>query len=78
MPPPDPGRFNARALYEALNAQRQARGLTWTQLGHELGIAPSTLTRTRLGGRMEVDGMLAMVRWLNRTVESFTYPHPSA
>src|SRR5579875_1934659 len=73
MAPPDPGRFNPPALYEALDAQRQARGLTWADVGRELGIAPSTLTRTRLGGRMEVDGMLAMVRWLGRTAESFTY-----
>jgi len=30
------------------------------------------LTRTKAGGRLEVDGMLNMVRWLSRTVESFT------
>ena len=69
----DPGRFNAKALYAALDAQRAERGLTWARVGAELGISPATLTRTRLGGRMEVDGMLAMVRWLNRTVESFVH-----
>ena len=73
MHPKTPGRFNAAALYEALDAQRAARGMTWAEVGRELGIAPGTLTRTRLGGRMEVDGMLAMVRWVGRTVESFTY-----
>ena len=67
-----PIRFDAKALYNAMDEQRRARGLTWTEVGRELGISPSTLTRTRLGGRMEVDGMLAMVRWLGRTVESFT------
>ena len=55
-----------------MDEQRRSRGLTWTHVGRELGISPSTLTRTRRGGRMEVDGMLAMVRWLGRTVESFT------
>ena len=47
--------------------------MSWTEVGAELGIAPSTLTRTRLGGRMEVDSVLAMVRWVGRSVESFTF-----
>ena len=67
-------RFDAAALYAALDAQRQERGMSWQQVAAELGVAASTITRTRLGGRMEVDGMLAMVRWLGRTVESFTRP----
>jgi len=64
-------RFDAKALYQALNEQRQARGLTWTGVAREIGVSPGTLTRTALGGRMEVDGMLAMCRWLGRTAESF-------
>lgn len=71
--PKTPGRFNPRALFAAMDAQRAARGISWAQVGAETGVSPSTLTRIRLGGRMEVDGMLSMVRWLNRTVESFTY-----
>ena len=67
------GRFNTAALFEALDAQRRARSLSWAQVAAEVGVSPSTLTRTKLGGRMEVDGMLAMVRWLGRSVESFTY-----
>jgi hypothetical protein len=50
-----PGRFDAAALYAALDAQRRARAMTWTQVGAEIGVSPSTITRTRLGGRMEVD-----------------------
>ena len=73
MHPHTPGRFNAAALYAAMDAQRRARGMSWADVGRELGIAPSTLTRTKRGGRMEVDGMLAMVRWVGRTVESFTF-----
>jgi transcriptional regulator with XRE-family HTH domain len=66
------GRFDTRALYAALDAQREARGMSWQQVAQETGVAASTMTRTKLGGRLEVDGMLAMVRWLGRTVESFT------
>jgi transcriptional regulator with XRE-family HTH domain len=69
----DDHRFDAQALYAALDAQRQARNLTWQQLAGEIGVSASTMTHTRKGGRMEVDGMLAMVRWLGRTVESFTF-----
>jgi hypothetical protein len=68
-----PIRFDVRALYDAMDAQRRARGMSWRQMAQEMGgISPSTLTCTRLGGRIKVDGMLAMVRRLGRTVESFT------
>ncbi len=67
-----PIRFDARALYEALDAQRRSRGMSWQAVAKEIGVSASTLTRTRRGGRMEADGMLAMVRWLGRTAESFT------
>jgi len=67
------GRFNAKALYAALDAQRVARGMSWSEVAREVGVSAATMTRTRLGGRMEADGKLAMVRWLDRTVESFTW-----
>jgi len=66
-------RFDARALYAALDAQRRARGMSWQQVAIEAGVGATTLTRTKHGGRLEVDGTLAMVRWLGRTIESFTY-----
>jgi transcriptional regulator with XRE-family HTH domain len=65
-------RFDAAALHRALDAQRLARGLTWKQVAAETGVSSATLGRMRQGGRLEVDGVLAMVRWLGRTVESFT------
>jgi hypothetical protein len=65
-------RFDGKALYEALDKQRIARNLTWADVARQTGVAASTLKRTREGGRLEVDGVLAMVTWLNRTVESFT------
>ena len=66
------GRFDVRALYAALDSQRRERGMSWRQVASEIGVSATTLTRTKQGGRLEVDGMLAMVRWLGRTVESFT------
>ena len=66
-----PIRFDTQALYQALNARREERGLTWKQVAAETGVAEATIKRTREGGRMEVDGMLAMVNWLGVPVETF-------
>ena len=66
-----PIRFDAQALYQALDARRVERGLTWKQVAAEIGVAEGTIKRTREGGRMEVDGMLAMVNWLGVPVETF-------
>ena len=64
-------RFDSQALYEALNQQRLAQGLTWREVAAEIGVSVTTITRIKNGGRMEVDGMLAMVGWLNTPVERF-------
>ena len=70
-------RFDSQALHRALDERRRARGLSWRALAAEIGVSAATLTRTRLGGRMEIDGVLAMTAWLGRTVESFTRDQPS-
>ncbi len=64
-------RFDAKALYQALNEQRLQREVTWSQISKEIGVSASTIQRTKLGGRMEVDGMIAMVGWLDVPVETF-------
>ncbi len=64
-------RFDAKALYDALDRERSARGLTWQQVAAETRVSAGTIKRTREGGRMEVDGMLALVRWLGVPVETF-------
>jgi transcriptional regulator with XRE-family HTH domain len=64
-------RLDTAALYEALNSQRIARGLTWGDVATEIGVSESTIRRARTGGRMEVDGVLAMVGWLGQPVEAF-------
>jgi len=79
--------FSLRALYAALDAQRQARGLSWPQVLMEMGrgskrsstsarrLSLSTVTGTRFRAAAEGDGVLAMLRWLNRTPESFVPGH---
>ena len=65
-------RFEPKALLAAVDAQRRERGLTWHALSEELRVAKSTMKgmpQRRWG--IELDGVLAMTRWLGRTVESF-------
>ena len=64
-------RFDAAALFAALDARRSARGLSWTQVARETGVSIATIKRTEAAGRMEVDGMLALVGWLGVPVETF-------
>lgn len=69
-------RFDAQALYRALDQQRVAKGLSWAEVARQVGVSAATLTRTRDGGRLEVDGMLAMVGWLGVPVEDFVREMP--
>jgi transcriptional regulator with XRE-family HTH domain len=64
-------RFDAKALHAAMDARRRELGMTWKQVADEISVASQTITRTQQGGRMEVDGMLAMVNWLGVPVEAF-------
>jgi transcriptional regulator with XRE-family HTH domain len=65
-------KFDAQALYDAVDAQRRERGMTWAELSRELRISTSTIKRmtTRKWG-IELDGVIGLTRWVGRTVESF-------
>jgi hypothetical protein len=78
--------FSLRALYAALDAQRQTRGLSWAQATREMhrrserrpGHALSASTVKGIATRtvVEADGVLQMLRWLDRSPESFVPGHP--
>jgi len=84
------GDFDLKALYEALDAQRAARTLTWSQVARELSrafartparpVSASTITGIRGRQEVEGDGVLQMLIWLDRTPESFVpgCPQPEA
>lgn len=65
------GRMDARRLYDALDAQRGARGLSWRQLAEQAGVSPSLLSRMGNGQRPDLDGFIALVQWLNAPAEEF-------
>ncbi|MEU3273974.1 helix-turn-helix domain-containing protein [Saccharomonospora sp. NPDC006951] len=65
------GRMDARRLYDALDAQRKSRGLSWRQLADESGVSPSLLSRMGNGHRPDLDGFIALVQWLGTPAENF-------
>ncbi len=67
----DVRRFDAQALYRALDQQRVAQGLSWAAVARQVGVSAAMLTGTRDGGRLEVDGVLAMVGWQGVPLEHF-------
>jgi hypothetical protein len=82
------GDFDLKALYAALDAERQARGLTWAQTTREINsvgpaikphpIATSTITGLKSTPIAEAAGVLQMLRWLGRAPESFVRGLPPA
>jgi hypothetical protein len=73
--------FSLAGLHAAMDALRNARGLSWRDIVREINepfahvgsrpIALSTVTSTRTKAVAEGDGVLQMLRWLQRTPESF-------
>ena len=76
--------FDCAAVYAAMDGLRRARGLTWQQAVEEIsgtfaraprGIGSSTVIGMRTRAVAEGDGVLQMLRWLDRTPESFVSGH---
>jgi hypothetical protein len=65
-------RWNLHELYEAMNAERVGRGLTWRELASVLGCTPSQLTGLRTA-RFATDMRIAMriAQWLGRPARDF-------
>ena len=64
-------RINVGALYAALDAEREARDLSWRQLAHDVGVSPSTLSRMGQGSGPAADAFAALVDWLGVPAEEF-------
>ncbi len=68
-------RFRTTALYAALNAERERRGLAWDQVATEIWPAgpwgANQLRNLAKGGREDVSRALATCAWLGRTIQSF-------
>jgi transcriptional regulator with XRE-family HTH domain len=65
------GRLDAGKLYAALDAERQANGLSWRQLAADAGVSTSLVSRMGNGHRPDLDGFIALVQWLGMPAETF-------
>jgi len=79
------GWFDASAFYDAIDAQRRARGMNWKQVAAASGVSASTLTRMAQGARPDVDGLAALASWSGLNADDFirsdedrTEPEPLA
>ncbi len=68
---PSQGRVNVAGLYAALDAEKEARSLSWRQLAKDCGLSPSTFTRMANGHKPDVDAFAALVRWLGQPADRF-------
>jgi hypothetical protein len=75
---PQPGRdsrlrWDLSQLYAALNEQRHARGLTWSQLAQQLGCTPSRLTNLRTARMADMDLTMRVTQWLGKPAAAFIH-----
>lgn len=82
MTTPRDNEFDAIGLYEALEAQRRARGISWRLMMEEInGASPEVVERHPMSlstvkniakrGAVTCQHALALLRWLERSPESF-------
>jgi len=64
-------RFDAEAFYAALDAEREARRLTWKQVAKEAKVSASTLTRMGQGKRPDIDSLTSLSAWCGLEVDGF-------
>ena len=65
------GQFDASGFYQALDATRQARRLTWKDVAKGSGVSASTLTRMAQGKRPDVGSLAALTAWSGLTADEF-------
>lgn len=80
LPESGPGhvlRFDTLALHAALNALRQARGLSWAQVAAQLtGFTPPMLTNLASGPLIGFPRVMLLTQWLGRPAADFVRVRP--
>lgn len=80
LPAPGSGeilRWNARAIYTALCARRDERGVTWSTVAAAIpGSTAASLATLSRGGRVGLPGIMRVVRWLDEPAARFTHLVP--
>ena len=66
-------RWDTRAIHSALNAEREARGMSWKEVANDIGVGSANpLTNLAKGGRTGFPGVMRIVVWLGRPAATFT------
>ena len=66
-------RWDTKALHSALNAERQARGMTWGEVASQIGgFTPGMLSNLAKGGRIGFPGVMRIAAWLGQPAAAFT------
>lgn len=65
------GEFDASGFYDALDATRRARDMSWRQVAGEAGVSASTLTRMAQGKRPDVDSLASLTSWSGLSADAF-------
>jgi transcriptional regulator with XRE-family HTH domain len=63
--------FDTEAFYAALDSQREAKGMTWKEVGAETGVNPSTLTRMAQQKSPDARGLAALLAWSGLSANDF-------
>jgi len=64
-------RVDTRKLYDALDAQRRARGLTWERVAAETGVHAAHARGLAKGGRTAFPGVMRLTAWLGQPASHF-------
>ncbi len=64
-------RFDGDAFFSAVDAQRQAKKLTWKKVAEQAKVPASTLTRMSQGRRPDIDSLAALCSWAGLAAENF-------
>lgn len=72
VPPGKVLRWNAAALFLALDARRVELRMTWAEVARDIGgFSQGMLTNLAKGGRVGFPGVMRLVRWLGRPSAEF-------
>ena len=64
-------RIDTEALWAALNAEREHRGVSWRELARQIDVSPSLLSRIGNGYRPDADGFVTLVAFLGLSTDDF-------
>jgi transcriptional regulator with XRE-family HTH domain len=67
--------FDLVGFYAALNRAREARDVTWKQIGRETGVSQTTLSRMKLGRAPDAASLAALSAWAGVNPANYSPKH---